>query len=261
MQDRGYSPNSPARLLLAEDHALVREGMRNMLESELDLEIVGEAQDGLEALERCRELRPDLVLMDVRMPRMNGLEATRAIKGEFPKTSVLMVTSSESPEYLLDAIRAGAAGYVLKEATRGELLESVRRVLGGESTMDQGLAMRLLKRVAEDVNRQMEPNPEPGAKPQENPTPRPHTLPLGLPPAGPPMAGPPMARPLSSKELEVVRLLTAGKSNREIAQTMMVSLSSVKTYVKRSMEKLVVSDRTQAAVKAIELGLLPDQKR
>jgi DNA-binding NarL/FixJ family response regulator len=234
-------------LLLAEDHALVREGMRNMLESEPDLEIVGEAQDGLEALELCRELRPELVLMDVRMPRMDGLEATRAIKDEYPTTSVLMVTSNESPDYLLDAIRAGAAGYVLKESTRGELLDSIRKVIGGESTMDQGLAMRLLKRVAEDVGRQREPSLEPARESRETPP--------GPPPVFPAAA----VRPLSVKELEVVRLLATGKSNREIAQTMMISLSSVKTYVKRAMEKLVVSDRTQAAVRAIELGLLPDQ--
>ena len=262
VQGRGSTPTPPpARLLLAEDHALVREGLRTMLESEPALEVIAEASNGLEALELCRELEPDLVLMDVRMPQMDGLEATRAIKGEFPTTSVLMVTSYASPDYMLDAIRAGAAGYVLKEATRGELLDSVRRVLGGEPTMDQGLAMRLLSRVAEDTDRrrQKEPTPEPAGEPAGESAgdfAGEHREP---PPAGPPPAGPPPTRPLSSKELEVVRLLTAGKSNREIAQTMMVSLSSVKTYVKRSMEKLVVSDRTQAAVRAIELGLLPDQ--
>lgn len=239
-----------ARLLLAEDHALVREGIRNMLEDEPDLEVIAEAKNGREAVEMCRELRPDLVLMDVRMPKMDGLEATRAIKDEFPTTSVLMVTSQESPEYLLEAIRAGAAGYVLKEATRDELLDSVRRVLDGEPTMDQGLAMRLLSRVAEDTDqrRQKEPSPQPTGEPRETPP-------------GSPQAGPPPERPLSSQELEAVRLLAMGKSNREIAQTMRVSLSSIKTYVKRSMEKLVVSDRTQAAVRAIELGLLPDQER
>ena len=237
-----------ARLLLAEDHALVREGLRNMLESEPDLEVVGEATNGLEALELCRELKPNLVLMDVRMPQMDGLEATRRIKEELPTTSVLVVTSNESPEYLLDAVRAGAAGYVLKEATRGELLDSVRRVLGGETTMDQGLTMRLLARLAEETDRRREPSPEPAGEPRE------------APPAGPPSAKPAPERPLSTKELEVVRLLAAGKTNRDIAQTMLVSLSSVKTYVKRAMDKLVVSDRTQAAVRAIELGLLPDDQ-
>ncbi len=231
----------PARLLLAEDHALVREGIRNMLADEPDLEVVGEAANGQEALELCRELEPDLVLMDVRMPQMDGLEATRAIKGEFPMTSVLMVTSHESPDYLLDAIRAGAAGYVLKEATRGELLDSVRKVLAGENTLDQGLAMRLLQRVANENNQQTEPTPDPAGKRQK------------------PLPKPPMV-PLSVKELEAVRLIVTGVKNREIAQVMMVSMSSAKTYIKRAMLKLQVSDRTQAAVRAIELGLIPSEE-
>ncbi len=222
-----------------------------MLTGEPGIDVIAEAQNGREALELCRQLRPDLVLMDVRMPKMDGLEATRAIKDELPTTSVLMVTSNESPEYLLDAIRAGAAGYVLKEATRSELLDSVRKVLEGEPTIDQGLAMRLLTRVAEDNNRQSQSPPETAGERREPPPT----------PTGPTPTTPPQVRPLSSKELEALRLLAAGKSNREIAQTMMVSLSSVKTYVKRTMDKLVVSDRTQAAVRAVELGLIAAQER
>ncbi len=234
--------DSPAaRLLITEDHALVREGLRNMLESEPDLEVVGEAANGLEALELCRELEPNLVLMDVRMPKMDGLEATRAIKAEFPLTSVLMVTSHESPDYLLDAIRAGAAGYVLKEATRRELLDSVRKVLDGENTLDQGLAMRLLQRVAGENNHQPQPTPDPAGKPQK-PLPK------------------PLAVPLSVKELEAVRLIAVGEKNREIARAMMVSMSSAKTYIKRAMLKLQVSDRTQTAVRAIELGLISSEE-
>ncbi len=211
-----------------------------MLESEPDLEVVGEAANGLEAIELCRELEPNLVLMDVRMPQMDGLEATRAIKGESPLTSVLMVTSHESPDYLLDAIRAGAAGYVLKEATRGELLDSVRKVLDGENTLDQGLAMRLLQRVADETQK-AEFAPEPAGKRQE---------PLPKPPAV----------PLSVKELEAVRLIAVGEKNREIARAMMVSMSSAKTYIKRAMLKLQVSDRTQTAVRAIELGLISSEE-
>ena len=250
------SPIAARRVIIADDHALVREGIRMMLTGEPGIEVIAEATNGREALELCRNLRPDLVLMDVRMPEMDGLEATRAIKDELPTTSVLVVTSNESPEYLLDAIRAGAAGYVLKESTRSELLDSVGKVLGGESIIDQGLAMKLLTRMAEDNNRQSQTPPEPaGETAGQRREPPPPPL------ARPAPTTPPPVRPLSSKELEAVRLLAVGKTNREIAQTMMVSLSSVKTYMKRVMDKLVVSDRTQAAVRAIELGLIADQER
>ncbi len=116
------------RLLIADDHALVRSGLRSMLQREPGIEIVGEACNGREAIELCRSLVPNLVLMDVRMPEMDGLEATRAIKHECPETGVLMVTMHENPDYMLEAIKAGAAGYVLKDAARDELVDTVRRV-------------------------------------------------------------------------------------------------------------------------------------
>src|SRR3712207_992777 len=118
-----------ARLLIADDHDLVREGLRAVLGGEEDLEVVGEARDGHEALKMCRSLEPDLVLMDVRMPKSDGLEATRAIKEEMPKVSVVMVTMHENPDYLLEAIRAGAAGYILKDAEGERLVGAVRRTL------------------------------------------------------------------------------------------------------------------------------------
>ena len=116
------------RLLIADDHTLVRSGLRSMLRREPDIEIVGEARNGREAVELCRSLRPDLVLMDVRMPEMDGLEATRAVKQEHPETGVLMVTMHENRDYMLEATNAGAAGYVLKDAARDELVDAVRRV-------------------------------------------------------------------------------------------------------------------------------------
>ncbi len=146
------APPTPTRVLIADDHPLAREGMRAMLlasEPDLLLEVVGEAKDGQEALELCRELCPDLVLMDVRMPSMDGLEATRKIKERCPKIGVLIVTTHESDEYLLEAIRAGAAGYVLKEATKQQLLDAVRRVLDGEFPFDHEPARRLLRRLVE----------------------------------------------------------------------------------------------------------------
>ena len=120
------------RLLIADDHALVRGGLRSMLQREPGVEIVGEARNGREAVELCRSLEPDLVLMDVRMPEMDGLEATRAIKQECPGTGVLMVTMHENRDYMLEATKAGAAGYVLKDASRNELISAVRRVVDAE---------------------------------------------------------------------------------------------------------------------------------
>lgn len=219
---------SPARLLVAEDHALVREGMRAMLSSEPDLEVIGEAVNGREALELCRQLRPDLILMDIRMPEMDGLAATRAVKEEFATTSVLIMTSHENPDYLLEAVRVGAAGYVLKESTKRELLSVVRNVLQGESVLDHNLAMQLIKRMAGEADRQAE---KPISSPEV------------------------LAGTLTPRELEVLRLLTIGKRNREIAHEMMISLSTVKRHVEHIIAKLGASDRTQAAVKAIELGL------
>ena len=230
----------PARLLIADDHALVREGLRAMLASEPDLEVVGEAANGREAVELCRELYPELVLMDVRMPKMDGLEATRVIKGECPATSVLMVTTHENPEYLLDAVRAGAAGYVLKESTKHELLDAVRRVLSDESALNQKLAMQLLRRLSSEADRQAEPVPESTKKKRRE----------GL-----------LPESLTDREFEALRLLALGKTNRQIAQDLRVSLSTVKTHVQRIIAKLGVSDRTQAAVRAIELGLLSHKKR
>lgn len=125
------------RLLIADDHALVRSGLRSMLQREPGIEIVGEARNGREAVEFCRSLRPDLVLMDVRMPEMDGLEATRAIKQGRPEISVLMVTMHENRDYMLEATKAGAAGYVLKDAPREELVSAVRRVVDAEPLNSQ----------------------------------------------------------------------------------------------------------------------------
>jgi DNA-binding NarL/FixJ family response regulator len=220
----------PARLIIADDHALLRSGIMSMLAGEPDLDVVGEAADGIEALEMCRRLLPDLVLMDVRMPKMDGLAATRAIKEELPRTSVVMVTMQDDPDYLFEAVIAGAAGYVLKGATPEQLTEAVRQVLNGEFLLDQRLTIDLLRSMADRGRADLPSRPEP------------------------------LAEPLTARETEILQLLAQGRTNPQIARELVVSPGTVKNHVRHIIAKLEVSDRTQAAVRAIELGLLTSRQ-
>ena len=259
---RDQTPVRAARLLIADDHALVREGLRTMLSGEDGIEVVAEAHDGEQALSLCRELEPDLVLMDVRMPVMDGLEATKRIKAEMPQTSVMMVTMHENPDYLFEAIKAGVAGYVLKDAPGERLVGAVRRRLEGESPLDQELAMRLLVRLSRESDRGSAESPEVGSRDVSTET---HG---GRPGAGQPLAyqsgasgsGQPSAageiESLTPREIEVLRLLSQGQTNPQIAQNLEVSRGTVKIHVQHIISKLGVSDRTQAAVRAIEAGVL-----
>lgn len=225
----------PARLVIADDHDFVREGIKDMLSDERDLRVIGEAADGQEALDLCHQTQPDLILMDVRMPRMDGLAATRAIKQEHPGTSILMVTMHENPDYLFEALRVGAAGYVLKDATREDLLSAIRRVLSGESPLDPELAARLLRRLAHEVQEPTGTSPEPErAEPSQ---------------------------PLTPREIEVLELLALGQTNRQIAKTFVISANTVKRHVENIIAKLEVSDRTQAVVRALESGIVSFPER
>jgi two-component system, NarL family, response regulator DegU len=217
------------RLAIVDDHDLAREGLKDMLADEPDVEVIGEASNGREALLLCSRLKPDLMLMDVRMPEMDGLAATREIKQRYPSVSVLVVTMHENPDYLLEALKAGAAGYVLKDAQQEEIVAAVRRVREGESPLDPQLAARLLRRLASEGAGRGRAKGRGGPAPMEVLTPR---------------------------ELEVVELMKLGRTNRQIAQDLVISLGTAKNHVEHIIAKLGVSDRTQAVVKALELGIL-----
>ncbi len=213
------------RLLIADDHDLARAGLRALLAREHALEVLGEATTGREAVDLACSMRPDVVLMDVRMPDMDGLAATRAIKESCPGVAVLIVTMHADPDYLFEALKAGAAGYLLKDTTRRDLTAAVQRVLAGETLLEPRLAEQLLRRLAVESRDRV-------AVPVE---------------------------PLTSRELQVLRLVAQGKTNPAIAEALFVSVATVKVQVERIIGKLGVSDRTQAAVRGVELGLVASE--
>lgn len=219
-----------ARVMIADDLDVIRVGIKRVLSTRPDLEVVGEAENGREAVELCRRLEPDIVIMDVQMPEMDGIEATRRIKAEMPAVAVLVLTAYEDPDYLLEAVRAGAAGFVLKQNALLRITEAVRTVLGGGPTLDQGMAMRLLRDLSA-------PHETPGDDPK---TREQHERAINA---------------LTRRELEILAYLARGYTNGRIAEELVLSVGTVKTHVHRVISKLGVSDRTQAAVRAIRIGL------
>ena len=219
------------RILIADNHPLFRSALRQLLCQHADLEVIAEAATGKEAIEQCRRLRPNLVLMDIRMP-MDGLEAIRIIKQELPDTTVLILTALEDLTYLAKAIRAGASGYLLKHSSSPEMLEAIRKVLNGESALNLEIAMQRLRRL---LREEEEPRILEGH------------------------ARGPLLQTLSQREVEVLQLAARGQTNQQIAQKLLLSVSTVKKHLRRILSKLGVSDCTQAAIKALELGLLDEQ--
>lgn len=211
------------RVLICDDHALFRRGLTMVLESEEGVEVVGEAEDGADAVAKAEELAPDVVLMDVRMPRLSGIEATKAIAERVPTARILMLTVSDEEEDLYDAIKAGANGYLLKEISIEEVASAIRAVVNGQSLISPSMASKLLTEFT-NLSKKADER-------QSVPTPR-----------------------LTERELEVLKLIAAGASNKAIAQQLGISEATVKSHVSNLLSKLGLKSRTQAALHAIREG-------
>ena len=214
------------RVLIAEDQALVRRGTSVLVSMEPDMEVVGQACDGIEAVTMARQLRPDIVLMDLRMPRLGGVAATREITRDLPGTQVLVLTTLNDDETVFEAVRAGAHGYLLKDVTEQELLETIRALRRGESRLTPQIARKVM-----DQFRRLASPPEHAAT--SNTAAKKTNV---------------AAEPLNDKEEKILRLISDGMSNREIAAAMFLAEGTVKNYVSRIMEKLHANTRTALAV-------------
>lgn len=207
------------RILIVDDHAVVRKGIQALLATEPSLEVIGEAEDGLQAVARFEELQPDVLLLDLLMPKMSGIEVIRDLKGKFPDVKILVLTSFAADEQVFPAIKAGALGYLLKDTQPEDLINAIRQVYEGESSLSPSVARKVLQEVF-----------HPGEKPIS-------------------------PDPLTNREVEVLQVLAKGKSNREIGEILSITEATVRTHVSNILAKLHLASRTEAALYAIKEGV------
>ncbi len=212
------------RVLVADDHVLFRRGLEMVLQQEGDIDVVGEAGDGLEAVRRAEELLPDVILMDVRMPRLSGIEACLSIKELVPSSKIVMLTISDEENDLFEAIRAGANGYLLKDVPGEEIAAGIRAIHTGQSLISPSMASKLLAEFAQISRREEEPNPH--------------------------------APRLTAREVEVLRLVARGLANREIGAQLFISENTVKNHVRNILEKLQLHTRMEAAMYAVRQNII-----
>ena len=208
------------KILLAEDHIVVREGTRELLQNETDMEVVGEADDGVQAVQMCGKLRPDVVIMDIAMPNLNGIEATKQIKEKYPDIAVLVLTAYDDDQYVFALLEAKAAGYLLKTVRGQELISTIRAVCAGESVLQPSIARKVIDRY----NAAMRP----GSR--------------GL------------NEPLTKKEMDVLKLAARGITNKQIAEELNLKVQTVRSRLKKVFKKLNVSSRTEAVMYALKKG-------
>lgn len=269
MAQMDSADESNIRILLVEDHLLTRIGLKTVLERMPDLRIVGEAENGEVAVKKVAALQPQIVLMDVGMPVMDGIEASRLIKGEYPDVGIIMLTSHDNERDIFASLAAGASGYCLKDVEPERLYSAIRSVTAGDVWLDSNIANKVLKvysrpeqvaapaptaPAASDFFTRTVPSIAPETSTSSTAAASSGTV--GGMSAGEHHPSPPLAEPLSPRELEVLALLVDGMSNQQIADKLIISLATVKTHVRNILNKLSVDDRTQAAVQAMRRGLV-----